>query len=182
MKTVACIGSITVDIIVKPADEIPSPETLKAVENVDMYVGGCASNAAIDLAKIGVPCELICTVGNDPFGEYIKSVCEKNGVGTEGVRINPASSTTGSVVCVSKTGERSFLYKPGSTADFSLSDVCTDIIDKCDIVFVAGAFLLRDFDGKPCAEFMKKLSPKVNLLLWIRRGILMMFGYLKSKK
>lgn len=35
MKTVACIGSVTTDIIVKPADSIPEAGTLRAVDNVE---------------------------------------------------------------------------------------------------------------------------------------------------
>ena len=54
MKKILCIGSVTVDIIVKPASTVPAPGTLRAVESVSTLVGGCATNCANDLAKLGV--------------------------------------------------------------------------------------------------------------------------------
>lgn len=161
MKKIACIGSITTDIIVSPADNIPTAGTLRAVERVEMHVGGCASNAAIDLARLGVPSALFCRVGSDSFGEYIKSTCERNGVDVGGIVVRDGDVTTGSVVCVNSSGERSFLYNPGSTASFCTSDINSAALQSCDIVFVAGALLLTAFDGKPCADFlceMKKLG------------------------
>ena len=49
MKTVLCVGSVTTDIIVTPADTIPTPGTLRSVDSVSAHVGGCAANAAMDL-------------------------------------------------------------------------------------------------------------------------------------
>lgn len=82
MKRIACIGSITTDIIVKPVNQVPTPGELWAVDSISTHVGGCASNAAIDLAKLGVPSELVCAVGSDQFGSFVRSTCEQNGVGT----------------------------------------------------------------------------------------------------
>ena len=50
MKKVLCIGSVTTDVIVKPVDQVPTPGELWSVDSVSTHVGGCASNAAIDLA------------------------------------------------------------------------------------------------------------------------------------
>lgn len=121
-----------------------------------MHVGGCASNAAIDLAKLGVPSELICAVGKDSFGEFVQMTCKKEGVGTDGIYCHPNAATTGSVACISSTGERSFLYHPGSTSELLLENINMDVIEKSDIIFVAGAFLITKFDGEPCAKLMKQ--------------------------
>lgn len=154
MKKVACIGSITVDIIVNPVDNLPKTATLQAVNGIEMHVGGCASNAAIDLAKLGVPSTLFCRLGKDSFGEFVTATCEKNGVDTSGIVTCSKDVTTGSVVCVNSNGERSFLYNPGSTANLKLEDINENALSSCDIVFVAGAFLLCSFDGKDSAALM----------------------------
>lgn len=156
MKKILCVGSITTDILVRPVDDIPPAGTLRGVESTHMLIGGCASNCAIDLAKLGVPSALSCRVGDDSFGRFVHDTCRDTGVDVRGIVTNPASTTTTSVVCIASTGERSFLYTPGSTSDFSLDDVNWDVVNDCDIVFVAGAFLLTSFDGAPCAELMKK--------------------------
>ncbi|MBQ9963944.1 MAG: carbohydrate kinase family protein [Clostridia bacterium] len=158
MKRIACIGSVTTDILVKPADAIPAPGVLQYVDNVQMLVGGCASNAAMDMAIMGIPSELLCLVGEDNFGNFVKMSASQKGVGIAGVRTRAGVPTTGSVVCIGSTGERSFLYSPGSTSEFTLEDVDDAVLDTCDIVFVAGAMLLTKFDGEPCAKLMKRMQ------------------------
>ena len=55
MKKILCIGSVTTDIMLSPVDALPRPGVLQAVGTSSIHVGGCASNAAIDLAKLGSP-------------------------------------------------------------------------------------------------------------------------------
>lgn len=155
MKKILCVGSVTTDVIVSPVDSVPAPGTLRAVNSVSTHVGGCAANAANDLAKLGVPVVLSCKLGNDSFGQFVKDTADSFGVDTKGVVFGDVSTTV-SIVCVNSSGERSFLYNPGSAADFKLSDISDELLSDCDIVFVAGAMLLSSFDGKPCAELMRR--------------------------
>ncbi|MDF2685546.1 MAG: Fructokinase [Clostridia bacterium] len=159
-KKILCIGCVTTDIIVTPADSIPTPGTLRAVDNVTTHVGGCASNAAIDLAKLGIPVGLSCKVGKDSFGEFVIKTVSDSGADISGIIADEKVSTTVSIVCVSSSGERSFLYNPGSTSAFNKSDITEKQIDEYDIIFVAGAMLLTSFDGIPCAETMKAAKTK----------------------
>ena len=79
-KKVLCIGSVTTDVIVTPVDSVPEPGTLRSVQSITTHVGGCASNAAIDLAKIGIPVALSCRVGKDTFGDFVRKTAAENGV------------------------------------------------------------------------------------------------------
>ncbi|MEG1640739.1 MAG: carbohydrate kinase family protein [Ruthenibacterium sp.] len=155
MKKILCIGGVTADIIVSPVDSVPEPGTLRAVQSTSMHVGGCAANAAIDLAKLGIRPVLCCKVGKDSFGEFVLKQTESAGVDTSGIICSPDIATTTSVVCVSSEGERSFLYTPGSTAALHAQDIPLHLIDRCDIVFVAGAMLLSEFDGEPCRRILE---------------------------
>lgn len=155
MKKILCIGSVTTDILVSPADSIPSPGTMRNVSSVTTHVGGCASNAAIDLAKLGVPSILSCKVGTDNFGDFVLETAKAAGVDIRGVVRDPTVNTTASVVCIHSSGERSMLYNPGSTSAFTLSDISEPCFAESDIVFVAGALILTAFDGRPCAEFLR---------------------------
>ena len=112
MKKVLCIGSVTTDVIVTPADTIPTPGTLRAVESVSTHVGGCAANAANNLAKLGVPVILSCKVGRDSFGDFVYATAKAEGADVRGVVRDEKVSTTVSIVCVSSVGERSFMYNP----------------------------------------------------------------------
>lgn len=156
MKHILCVGSVTVDVIVKPVDSLPAPGVLQAVSGISTHVGGCAANAANDLGLLGVPVSLACKVGADSFGEMIVKEAAKNGVDTAGIVTGTEADTTVSVVCSSSTGERSFLYNPGSAAAFTVEDIPEEVYQKADIIFIGGAFLLHSFDGEPAAKFMER--------------------------
>ena len=156
MKKILCIGSVTVDIIVKPASTVPAPGTLRAVESVSTLVGGCATNCANDLAKLGAPVSISCLVGNDMMGDFVKKEMTKFGVDTRGIVQRDDVQTTVSVVCIYESGERSFLYNPASSAAFTLEDISDEVLADCDIVFVGGAMLLSSFDGEPTRKLMKR--------------------------
>ena len=157
MKKILCVGNVTTDIIVNPADNFPALGTLKAVDSISTHVGGCATNAAADMAILGAHVTISCKVGRDTFGDFVSDTMKNYGVDVSGI-VRGDVGTTVSVVCVSAEhkGERSFLYSPGSSADFTADDIDDSLVDANDIIFVAGAMLLTSFDGEPCAQFMKK--------------------------
>lgn len=156
MKKILCIGSVTTDLILSPVEALPEPGVLKSIDGFSMHVGGCASNAAIDLAKLGIPASLCCKVGQDVFGDFILKETRKAGVDTTPVITDPAVFTTVSTVLVRPDGERSFLYHKGSTSALREDEISDRLLDACDIVFVAGAMLLSSLDGEPCARLLQR--------------------------
>lgn len=155
MKKILCIGSVTTDIMLSPVDALPRPGVLQAVGTSSIHVGGCASNAAIDLAKLGAPAALACRVGRDSFGSFVKEQAAGAGVEISWVVEGPEQTTT-SVVCINSEGERSFLYYPGSTSALTRQDLPDPLPEDCGIVFVAGAMLMDAFDGEPCAALLRQ--------------------------
>lgn len=155
-KTVLCIGSVTADIIVPAVDTLPLPGTLQRVGTITEHVGGCASNAATDLAILGVPASLVCRIGRDTFGDFVLDTVARAGADVSGVVRDEKLGTTVSVVLVNADGERRFLYYPGSTSAFTSEDVPPHMLEDCACVFVAGAMLLTRFDGAPCASLLRR--------------------------
>lgn len=166
MKKILCCGSVTTDILVKPVDSVPTPGTLRSVDSITTCVGGCATNCAIDLGKLGIPVAVSCRVGEDFYGEFVKSELAKNNVDISAVVMTGPSPTTLSIACIQSTGERSFLYNPASGADYCLEDINWDTVDNYDIIFYTGAMLLTSFDGKPCAEFLKECKKRGKLTVF----------------
>ena len=41
------------------------------VDDLPLAIGGCASNVAMDLARLGVDVAVVGCVGRDPFGRFI---------------------------------------------------------------------------------------------------------------
>lgn len=156
MFDVACVGILTADCIAKTVDKIPEPGKLGLIDSLKLYTGGCAQNAAIDLAKLGAKVAIVGMVGNDGFGTYMAGELEKNGVNTDGLKVSGDVGSSASVVLINSDGERSFIHTTGANAVFSENDVDMEVIGKSNIVFIAGTMLMPRFDGEECASVLKK--------------------------
>lgn len=156
MFDVACVGILVADCICQGVKGYPEKGKLDLIDNLRLFSGGCALNAAIDLAKLGASAAQIGMVGNDGFGTFLKSELTRNNVNADGLVLSNEHSTSASVVLVDTSGERSFLHFTGANAAFTDSDVNFDVIKNSKIVFVAGTMLMPSFDGEPCARVLKK--------------------------
>lgn len=156
MKKVACVGILVADVMAAPVAATPEKGQLMQVQSITVHNGGNAMTAALNLNTLGVPSFMVGKVGDDLFGRFLREKLEDSGVDTAGLKIDPHHQTSASVVLSSPDGERSFLHCVGANADFGLADIDWDIIQKTDIVFVTGSFLMDRFDGAETAEFLKK--------------------------
>ncbi|MFA7288501.1 MAG: carbohydrate kinase family protein [Melioribacteraceae bacterium] len=156
MHQVTCVGIIVADVIAKTVNNLPKEGKLELIEKLELHIGGCASNASIDLEKIGIRAAIIGKVGNDGFGEFVMNEMKSNGVIVDGVVKGINSRTSASIVSINSNGERSFLHHLGANAEFCSDDINFSIIENSKIVFVAGALLMPSFDGNPTALLLKK--------------------------
>lgn len=160
MSKVICLGIATADIITKPIKKIPENGKLELVDSIKMYTGGCAVNTAIDLAKIGEDIGIISLVGNDGMGNFLTEELKENNVNIEGLKITDQTCTSSSVVLINEIGERSFLHTVGANGVFNENDIDWHILERCEILFVAGALLMPTFDGEQTARVLKQASEK----------------------
>lgn len=174
MFDVACIGILVADVIAKPVDKIPAAGLLERINGIEVYSGGCAMSAGIDMAKIGISTAVLGKVGNDSFGSFLKDELVKYNVGIDGIAVDMENQTSASVVLSASNGERSFLHCIGANGSFSYDDVNWDVIEKSKIVFVAGTMLMDKFDGEDCAKTLKRCKEmgKITVLdtAWDSRG------------
>jgi len=98
MIDVSCIGILVADVIAKPIDKIPDPGMLERIGCIETYSGGCAMNAGIDMAKIGLDVAILGKVGKDSFGDFLLGELKKWGISTSGIAIDPENQTSASVV------------------------------------------------------------------------------------
>jgi Sugar kinases, ribokinase family len=156
MFDVACIGILVADSITKTMDEIPEKGTLKLIDNIALFSGGCAMNAAIDLAKLGANTALIGIVGNDGYGDFLKAELTRHGVNLDGLVTSKSIGTSASVVLLGSNAERTFLHYAGANAIFTERLIDYHIIENSKIVFVGGCMLMPTFDGEECAILLQK--------------------------
>ena len=156
MAQVACLGILVADVVGKPIEAFPPRGTLATVERMELHAGGCAANTGIALARLGVPTAVLGKVGADGFGGFLRRTLEESGVETQGVVVDPAASTSATMVAVHADGERTFLHHTGANAAYTAAEVDWSRIAQADVLHVAGPFLMERFIGADCAAVLER--------------------------
>lgn len=153
---VLCLGILVADVVAKPIQGMPDKGKLVLVDTMELHVGGCASNTAYALSKLGISVGLIGKVGEDGFGDYVVNYMKSAGVDIRGIKRSDKSNTSATMVMVSPDGERSFFHYIGANGDLSYEDVDFELLKESKILQISGAFLMPNFDGEPAAKVLKE--------------------------
>ncbi len=156
MVEVICGGIIIADTVVKPVDKLPPRGTLAFAGSIDLCVGGCASNTATALARLGIPTAVAGRVGNDFYGEFLRESLGSERLDLSALHTDKKLSTSSVCALVASDGERTFLHTPGANAaltdrDFRLADFGGARITHC-----AGILLCENMRGQTLARLMKR--------------------------
>lgn len=152
---VTCVGIICADVLAKPVDRLPESGKLSLIDLLNLEIGGCASNAAIDMAKLGVSTAIIAKIGEDGFGKFLKGVLDDNNINTDGLKIDADIPSSASVVTIGSDSERTVLHCLGANAQFTIDDINLDIVKDSKILLIAGSFLMPKFDGEGTKKLLK---------------------------
>ncbi len=88
LKPVLCIGEILIDLIAEPG-ETPATATQFAIRE-----GGAPMNAAIGLARLGLPVRFCGAVGNDHFGARLQGLLKREGIDASALRVVEGEPTS----------------------------------------------------------------------------------------
>jgi sugar/nucleoside kinase (ribokinase family) len=155
-KPILCLGILVADLVGKPLRAVPEPGRLVLVEEMGLYTGGCATNAATALARLGLPVELMGKIGQDALGDFVLRAMEARRIGTRGVKRDPEAGTSATMVIVDPAGERRFIHYMGANARYTLADVDWGMLAGASILHVAGSLVLPGIDGEPTAELLRQ--------------------------
>jgi sugar/nucleoside kinase (ribokinase family) len=154
-KPVVCLGILVADVVGRPLRSVPDPGRLVLVDEMGLYTGGCAVNAASALATLGLPVEVIGKVGADPFGDFVVDAMQARGIGTHGVKRDEQTGTSATMVMVDPDGERRFVHYIGANSRLTFEDVSTQLIKEASIFHVGGSLVMPGIDGEPTAELLR---------------------------
>jgi 5-dehydro-2-deoxygluconokinase len=127
------------------------PEQLRTpladVETFRRFVGGFAGNVATGLARLGVDCAIVSAVGNDGFGEYVRSYLEREGVDCRHLSTHPTLRTA-LAFCEAWPPDRFPItfYRTPTCPDWELrfGDLDVDALVEPPLALVTGTGLARE--------------------------------------
>ena len=153
-------GILFADVGCAPIDHAPSPGELVQTEKVELSLGGCASNVAINLAKLEVPTGLCGCVGDDAFSDYIVSSLEHPFVDVSGVSRVPGMSPGCSLIVNVRNEDRRFVSTTGANARFSLSSAPEAWTREAEILYVGGYLMMERLEDESTIEYFKRFQSR----------------------
>lgn len=156
IRSIVCLGILVADVVGRPLRAVPDPGRLMLVDEMGLYAGGCAVNAATVLARFGLPVKVIGKIGQDAFGDFMLEVLARRGIWSEGIRRDETAGTSASMVIVYPHGERSFIHYIGANAALKSADIDFSHIENATILHIGGALVLPGLDGQPMANLLRR--------------------------
>jgi len=146
--TCLCSGILFADIACHPISHVPQAGELIPTDKIELNLGGCASNVAVDLARLGVDVTLSGCVGDDSLSDFIvRSVSLPNIDITRLQR--SADRCPGTALHINvKDQDRRFICTTGANDDYVFDDELFQLIAHPDltvpkIFYLGGFFMLR---------------------------------------
>ncbi len=141
---VLCAGIIVADHVCTPIDHVPAAGELVLADKLLLTLGGCAANAAVDLAKMGARVAVLGRVGGDRFGRIVTDMLRDEGVDVSGVRVSPEADTSQTLIVNVAGEDRRFIHTFGANAAFSAADIPSDLVRRCRVLYVGGYLLMPE--------------------------------------
>ena len=108
--------------------------------------GGAPANVAAGLAKLGVSTAFLGKVGDDAFGQFLKTTLDDVGVDTRGLIFSQKARTALAFVSLRGDGEREFMFYRHPSADmlYAPEEVDTELIKNAKIFHVGSISLISE--------------------------------------
>jgi sugar/nucleoside kinase (ribokinase family) len=167
---IICAGIIVADVFLPPIDRLPNEGELIGVDEPAHQVGGCASNTAIALSKLGKKTGIIGMVGSDSIGEQLVRLLINEKINTNAIFKSKEASTSQTIIVPVKNQDRRYIHYFGANSKISVSDLDnglnTYLYPNQMKIFIFGGYLLMpNIDSKELAALFKKLKDKNYIII-----------------
>lgn len=153
---VLCVGIIVADHVCTPIDHVPAAGELVLADGMLLTSGGCAANTAVDLAKMGVRTAVLGRVGDDLFGEMVRSMLERDGVETRHVISTPGADTSQTLIIIVKNEDRRFVHTFGANARLTANDIPASSLNGIRILYVGGYLLMPELEQQGLVKLFQQ--------------------------
>lgn len=150
-----CAGILFADYVCAPIGRVPEPGELVPTDRIQLALGGCASNAGLDLAKVGVRVGVSGCVGDDVFGEFILKTLAGGNVDTAGIHRLRGSGTASTMVINVKGQDRRFISTPGANTRFTVDHVPPDWVRQAKVLYVGGYLMMPGLETDEFVELFR---------------------------
>ena len=150
-----CAGILFADHVCSPVPRVPGAGEVIVADKMQLCLGGCSSNAALDLTRLGVRTAVAGCVGDDAFGRFIVETLDDGGVQTDDVR-RVAGVNSASTMIINISGQdRRFICGVGANVNFSVDHIPTDLVAAAKVLYLGGYFMLPGLETAEMVDLFR---------------------------
>ena len=158
-KAIAIFGNVTLDIICKTVDDVPRYDSI-GFQEAAVTPGGCASNVAVGLARLGDKVYLIACTGADLAADFLMQTWAKQNIETQFVQRVPSLGTGISVGLVDSQSQPRFIHTSQANGKLIKEFLDLDLLLEQGIGFLhtAGYFVLPGLLKHGFSETLREIK------------------------
>ncbi|MDR1382413.1 MAG: carbohydrate kinase family protein [Planctomycetaceae bacterium] len=151
-----CLGILFADVVCQPISHLPTPGELVPTERVELSLGGCASNVAINLSRFNLSVGLSGCIGDDPFSNYIaQTLASVPGVDISRLRRVPNMGPGTSMIINVHGEDRRFISTNGANAEYHLNDLPEEWLTPETIIYIGGFLMMPKLELPETIDVLK---------------------------
>ena len=160
IMTCLCSGILYADIACWPISHVPAEGELIPTEKIELNLGGCAANVAMDLARLGVDVTLSGCVGDDAFSDFIVRTVSIPKIDIKRLQ-RSAGRCPGTALHINvKEQDRRFICTTGANDDYTFDDELFKLIadpglQGPKVFYLGGFFMLRALETERAVQFFQ---------------------------
>jgi sugar/nucleoside kinase (ribokinase family) len=147
-----CAGIVVADFVCAPVSHVPHAGGLVMTDAITPAIGGCASNVAVDLARLGRKALVVGRVGDDMPGRFVRDELAAAGVDTLHLVDTPDTQTSSTLVINVRNQDRRFIHSFGANGRFDGSEITSALVRDAKVVYVGGFCLMPQLAAGRVAE------------------------------
>lgn len=156
-----CSGILFADIACWPLNHIPEEGELVTTEKIELNLGGCAANVALDLSRLNVPSRLAGCIGDDALSDFISRAVQAPGIQVELQR--SANRCPGTAMHLNvRDQDRRFICTTGANEDFVIDANTRRLLETpapegvCRVFYIGGFFMLRALENEQTLDILRE--------------------------
>lgn len=151
-----CTGILFADVACSPVDHVPRAGELVAPQRIQLGLGGCASNTALDLARLGVKVGASGCVGRDVFGQFIIDELSGGGVDIGGIHRLEEIHTACTMIINVRGEDRRFIASPGANTQFRVDHIPSEWVQQAKVLYIGGYLMLLALETQEMVELLRE--------------------------
>ena len=155
MGDIGCAGILVSDTFCSPMKHIPEPGVLAKIDSITTSAGGCAANAAIDLARLGFDVDIVGCLGKDPAASALLSCLKDSNVGCTQLTYTQDYPTSRTVVLLVEGQDRRYIHTIGANNAFTVVHIKRQWLAELKVFYLGGLLALPAVKTQELLDVLK---------------------------